>query len=211
MSRQNFYKTHGKRLLDLVVTVPAALILWPLGLVIAAMLRLTDGYPVLFRQSRPGLDGRLFTVFKIRTMSNATDATGVLLPDEERLTRLGRLLRALSLDELPQLINVLRGEMSLIGPRPLLPQYLTRYTPRQLRRHEVRPGITGWAQVNGRNLVNWTERFELDVWYVENCSLWLDLKILAMTVNRVFQRSGISQAGHATMPEFGGEAVQSRD
>src|SRR5215467_2977635 len=115
MSRQNFYKTHGKRLLDLVVTVPAALILWPLGLVIAAMLRLTDGYPVLFRQSRPGLDGRLFTVFKIRTMSNATDATGVLLPDEERLTRLGRLLRALSLDELPQLINVLRGEMSLIG------------------------------------------------------------------------------------------------
>jgi lipopolysaccharide/colanic/teichoic acid biosynthesis glycosyltransferase len=209
MPHQTLYRTRGKRWLDLVLAVPAMLLLFPLGLAIAVILRVKLGSPVLFRQQRPGLDGRMFTVLKFRTMNNATDAAGNLLPDEQRLTGLGRLLRALSLDELPQLLNVVRGEMSLVGPRPLLIQYLGRYTPRQRRRHEVRPGLTGWAQVNGRNGLNWPVRFEMDIWYVDNCSLALDLKILAMTVSRVLRRSGISQAGHATMPEFCGEETQS--
>jgi lipopolysaccharide/colanic/teichoic acid biosynthesis glycosyltransferase len=209
MPHQTLYRTRGKRWLDVALTVPTMLLLFPLVLAIAVILRVKLGSPVLFRQRRPGLDGRTFTVLKFRTMNNATDRADNLLPDEQRLTGLGRLLRALSLDELPQLLNVLRGEMSLVGPRPLLIQYLGRYTPRQRRRHEVRPGITGWAQVNGRNGLNWTTRFELDIWYVENCSLALDLKILAMTVSRVLRRSGISQAGHATMPEFSAEEAQS--
>jgi lipopolysaccharide/colanic/teichoic acid biosynthesis glycosyltransferase len=209
MRRRTFYQRRGKRWLDLLLSAPAILLLGPLGLAIALLLRSTPGSPVLFRQCRPGLDGHTFTVLKFRSMNNATDRMGNLLSDEERLTGLGRLLRALSLDELPQLLNVLRGEMSLVGPRPLLIQYLGRYTPRQRRRHEVRPGITGWAQVNGRNGLSWPARFELDIWYVDNCSLALDLKILGMTVSRVLRRSGISQTGHATMPEFSGEEAQS--
>jgi lipopolysaccharide/colanic/teichoic acid biosynthesis glycosyltransferase len=159
---------------------------------------------VLFRQERPGLGGRPFLVAKFRTMSNASGADGTQLPDDVRLTLLGRFLRATSIDELPQLWNVLRGELSLVGPRPLLMQYLPRYTPEQARRHDVLPGMTGWAQVNGRNAITWDEKFDLDVWYVDHWTLALDLKILAMTVVRVLNRSGISREGHVTTPEFMG-------
>lgn len=162
------------------------------------------GSPVLLRQVRPGIHGRAFTFYKFRTMSNATNADGQLLPDEDRLSSFGRRLRASSLDELPQLFNVLRGDMSLVGPRPLLMEYLPLYSPEQARRHEVRPGITGWAQVNGRNALSWNERFRLDVWYVNNQSFLLDLRILALTFLRVFQARGISQPGQATMTRFTG-------
>jgi len=157
---------------------------------------------MLFRQRRPGLNGRLFTILKFRTMSDDVDASGRPLPDEYRLTGLGRLLRATSLDEIPELLNVLRGDMSLVGPRPLLVEYLARYTPEQARRHEVKPGITGWAQVNGRNALTWEEKFKLDVWYVDNWSLWLDLKILAMTLWKTLLGEGINQPGQATAEEF---------
>jgi len=169
---------------------------------IALAVRLRLGVPVLFRQRRPGLHGQPFTLLKFRTMTGARDAAGNLLPDAERLTPLGRFLRATSLDELPELLNVLKGEMSLVGPRPLLLEYLTRYTPEQARRHDVRPGITGWAQVNGRNALSWEHKFALDVWYVDHVSLGLDLKILVLTALRVLARQGISQPGHATMEEF---------
>lgn len=159
---------------------------------------------MLFRQMRPGLHGEPFTLYKFRTMTDARDADGNLLPDAQRLTRFGRFLRSTSLDELPELWNVLKGDMSLVGPRPLLMQYLERYTPEQKRRHEVRPGITGWAQVNGRNAITWEEKFALDVWYVDNQSLWLDLRILMLTVWKVLRREAISQAGNATMTEFMG-------
>ena len=162
------------------------------------------GWPVLFTQTRPGLNGRLFRMFKFRSMSNRRDARGELLPDAERLTSFGRFLRASSLDELPELWNVLRGEMSLVGPRPLLMEYLDRYTPLQARRHEVRPGITGWAQVNGRNAISWEQKFELDVWYVDHRSFWLDVRILWLTALKVLRRDGISAAGDATMPKFMG-------
>lgn len=168
----------------------------------ATAIAVTLGRPVFFRQVRPGLGGKPFTVIKFRTMRNATDASGRPLPDAERLTRVGRFLRAASLDELPQLLNVLRGELSLVGPRPLLMQYLPRYSAEQARRHDVLPGITGWAQIHGRNTVEWTERFQLDVWYVENWSLSLDLEILVQTVRSVLRREGISNEGHATMYEF---------
>lgn len=164
------------------------------------------GRPVLFKQVRPGLQGKPFTILKFRTMRDATDEHGNRLPDSERLTPFGRRLRSTSLDELPELINVLRGDMSLVGPRPLIMAYLDRYSERQARRNEVRPGITGWAQVNGRNAVGWDERFEMDVWYVDNHSLWLDMKILWLTVLTVLRRDGVSAEGHATMPEFMGEA-----
>jgi lipopolysaccharide/colanic/teichoic acid biosynthesis glycosyltransferase len=173
------------------------------------------GSPVLFRQQRPGLHGNPFTIYKFRTMSNARDKNGNLLEhdwesDEERLTPLGKFLRSTSLDELPELFNVLKGDMSLIGPRPLLPEYLGRYTPKQARRHEVRPGITGWAQVNGRNAISWEEKFKLDVWYVDNQSLWLDLKILWLTLVTIIRRKGISAAGHATgQPYFMGQENKS--
>jgi lipopolysaccharide/colanic/teichoic acid biosynthesis glycosyltransferase len=160
------------------------------------------GLPILFRQQRPGLHGKPFTLLKFRTMTDARDAQGNLLPDAERLTPFGSFLRRTSLDELPAFFNVLRGDMSLMGPRPLLMAYLDRYTPEQARRHEVRPGITGWAQVNGRNAITWEQKFVLDVWYVDNWSLWLDLKILFLTGWKVLRREGISQEGHATMPEF---------
>lgn len=171
-------------------------------LLIAAVIYETMGRPVLFRQLRPGLNGRPFCLYKFRTMANARDESGRLLPDDERLTRLGRWLRASSLDELPELWNVLKGDMSLVGPRPLLMEYLDRYTPEQARRHEVKPGMTGWAQVNGRNAISWEDKFRLDVWYVDNWSLWLDLKILIMTFVKVLRREGISAEGCATMPEF---------
>lgn len=172
--------------------------------IICLAVRLSMGRPVFFRQIRPGRHGREFSVLKFRTMEDSRDSEGRLLPDAERLTRLGRVLRATSLDELPQLWNVLRGDMSLVGPRPLLPEYLDRYTPEQARRHEVRPGITGWAQVNGRNATTWEERLRQDVWYVDNQSFWLDLKILWLTVAKVLRREGVSKEGHATMPEFMG-------
>ncbi len=189
----------------------AALILAaPLLLVLALAVAATTGLPVLFRQRRPGLHGRPFTMYKFRTMTDETDAQGKLLPDADRLTRFGRFLRSTSLDELPELLNVLRGEMSLVGPRPLLMQYLERYTPEQARRHAMKPGITGWAQVKGRNAVGWEERLTLDVWYNDHWSLWLDFRILVMTVWVVLRREGISAKSHATMPEFTGSGMDGK-
>jgi lipopolysaccharide/colanic/teichoic acid biosynthesis glycosyltransferase len=188
---------------DVVVSATALVVLAPvMGLIALAVWR-TMGRPVLFRQVRPGLHGKPFVMYKFRTMRDLRDAEGKLLPDEARLTPFGRWLRSTSLDELPELLNVLRGEMSLVGPRPLLMEYLDRYTPEQARRHEVKPGITGWAQIHGRNNLSWDERFKLDVWYVDNWSLWLDLKILWRTLWMVLRREGISAQGHATMPRFG--------
>ena len=194
----------GKRLLDLVIAVPASIVLSPGMAAIAVLVARYHGRPILFKQVRPGLGGELFVIYKFRTMNDARDAQGRLLPDAERLTWFGRFLRSTSLDELPELLNVLRGEMSLVGPRPLLMQYLERYTPEQRRRHEVKPGITGRVQVNGRNALSWEDRFALDVWYVDHQSLGLDLKILLLTLWRVLQREGISQDGHVTMTEFPG-------
>lgn len=194
----------GKRLFDVVVALLALLALAPLLLAIALAVKLFLGAPVLFSQQRPGLHGRPFRLVKFRTMRDAVDARGRPLPDAERLTRFGRFLRASSLDELPELWNVLRGEMSLVGPRPLLMEYLPLYSPEQARRHEVRPGITGWAQVNGRNALSWEDKFALDVWYVDHRSMVLDLRILVLTVWRVLRPQGISQAGHATAEPFRG-------
>ena len=199
-----FYRHHGKRALDLALTIPALVALSPLIGLIASTVRLKLGSPVLFRQMRPGLHGEPFDILKFRTMTDARNAQGDLLPDAERLPRLGRYLRSTSLDELPELVNVLRCDMSLVGPRPLLMQYLDRYTTEQARRHEVKPGISGWAQVNGRNALSWEEKFGLDVWYVENLSFWLDIKIIGLTLWRILTREGISQAGQATMEEFWG-------
>lgn len=193
-----------KRLFDLVLSASMLLLLAPLLLLTAVLVRRWLGTPVLFTQVRPGLYGEPFKMVKFRTMTDARDATGNLLPDVDRLTRFGRFLRSSSLDELPELFNVLKGEMSLVGPRPLLMEYLPLYSKIQRRRHEVRPGITGWAQVNGRNAVGWDERFQLDVWYVENHALWLDLQILWMTVKKVLIREGISAQGEATMSKFTG-------
>ena len=203
---KGLYRRAGKRVFDLAISLPALVLLSPLMVLLATALRLRYGSPVLFRQERPGLEGRPFTLFKFRTMSGACDSRGDPLPDAERLTSFGRFLRATSLDELPELFNVLKGDMSLVGPRPLLTQYLKLYTTEQMRRHEVRPGITGWAQVNGRNTVNWEQRFELDVWYVNRCSLWLDSKIVLLTAWKVLQREGISEEGHVTMSNFMGTA-----
>lgn len=192
----------GKRTFDFCLSVSALMILTPLLVVVALLVRINMGSPVLFRQLRPGLNNRLFMLYKFRTMTDKRNTNGELLPDAERLTVLGRFLRSTSLDELPELLNVLKGDMSIVGPRPLLAQYLDRYTPEQARRHEVRPGITGWAQINGRNAILWEQRFALDVWYIDNCSLWLDVKIIALTVWKVLRREGISQEGQATMSEF---------
>ena len=189
-----------KRLFDFFSVLVALVFLWPLLLALAALVWLCHGRPLLFRQQRPGFHGRPFLLLKFRTMNQARDAQGNLLPDAQRLTAFGRFLRASSLDELPELFNVLKGEMSLVGPRPLLMEYLPRYTPEQARRHEAKPGITGWAQVNGRNAISWEEKFKLDIWYVDHGSLWLDLKILALTVLQVSQRKDVSAGGHATMP-----------
>lgn len=193
-----------KRIFDIVVSLLALLALSPLLAVLALQVRRKLGRPVLFRQSRPGLHERSFEIRKFRTMTDDRDTDGNLLADSERLLPFGRFLRSTSLDELPELWNVLKGEMSLVGPRPLLMEYLDLYSEEQARRHEVRPGITGWAQVNGRNALTWEEKFDLDVWYVDNHSLWLDLKILILTIARVFKREGVSQEGHATMERFQG-------
>jgi lipopolysaccharide/colanic/teichoic acid biosynthesis glycosyltransferase len=193
-----------KRALDVAVSLIGLLVLSPLLLVLALIVRLTMGSPVLFRQDRPGLGGSVFTMLKFRTMRDALDRQGRPLPDEERLTKAGQLLRSTSLDELPELLNVLKGEMSLVGPRPLLTEYLSRYTPQQARRHEVKPGITGWAQVNGRNAVSWEQKFQYDVWYVDNWSLWLDARILWLTAWTVLKREGVSQQGMATVEKFTG-------
>ena len=199
-----FYARYGKRVLDLVLAVPVLVLLLPVLALVATLVHIRLGSPALFRQQRPGLHGRPFTLFKFRTMTDAQDAQGKLRPDAERLTPLGRFLRSTSLDELPEFLNVLKGDMSLVGPRPLMMQYLDRYTPEQMRRHKVRPGITGWAQVNGRNAITWEQKFALDVWYLDHWSLGLDLKILALTLWKILKREGISQPGQATMEEFMG-------
>lgn len=194
----------SKRLFDVIVAALGLVLLSPWLAILALLVWVFQGRPILFRQMRPGYKGRPFTIYKFRTMSDRRDVNGNLLPDAERLTPFGRFLRSTSLDDLPQLINVLRGEMSLVGPRPLLMQYLGRYSPEQMRRHEVLPGITGWAQVNGRNALSWEEKFRLDVWYVDHWSFWLDMKILLLTLWKVLTREGINQPGHATMEEFKG-------
>ena len=193
-----------KRLFDLLLTVPAIIFFLPVYALIAFCVRIFIGSPVFFTQDRRGLGGRSFRLFKFRTMTEARKANGLLLHDSERMTRFGRFLRTTSLDELPELINVLKGDMSLVGPRPLLMQYLDRYSPEQMRRHEVKPGITGWAQVNGRNAITWAEKFKLDVWYVDNRSLWLDIQIIFITIWKIIKREGISQPGQSTMEEFRG-------
>lgn len=188
--------------MDAVASALILLALSPFLAAIAIMVRERLGSPILFKQTRPGMGGKPFQIYKFRTMTDAVDQKGFLLPDKDRLTGPGEFLRSMSLDELPELWNVLRGDMSLVGPRPLLMQYLDRYTPEQARRHEVKPGLTGWAQVNGRNAISWEDKFNLDVWYVDHRSLWLDLKIIGMTVVKVVRREGISGAGEATMREF---------
>lgn len=193
-----------KRVFDLLIVVVIVTVLALPMLLLAAMVQIKLGAPVLFRQVRPGKDGLPFEMIKFRTMRDAFGADGRPLPDAERMTSFGQLLRASSFDELPELWNVIKGDMSLVGPRPLLMEYLPLYSPEQYRRHEVRPGITGWAQVNGRNALSWEEKFRLDVWYVDNQSIWLDLKILLLTVKKVLMRDGISAAGEATMPKFTG-------
>ena len=200
-----------KRAIDIVASAFGLLALSPVLLVLAVLVAVKLGTPVLFTQARPGRYGRVFRLHKFRTMTDVRGENGELLSDSERLTSFGRLLRSTSLDELPEFWNVLKGDMSLVGPRPLLVEYLDRYTPEQARRHEVRPGITGLAQVSGRNELSWDERFALDVWYVDNHSLWLDLKILAMTIWKVVRRTGVSSPGHATMPEFAGAVPRDKE
>ena len=202
-----WYKCFGKRLTDLGIALTALALLWPVLLCLALLVWLKLGVPAFFRQTRPGLHGRPFQLIKFRTMRDAFDAQGNSLPDAERLTRFGRWLRATSLDELPELWNVLKGDMSLVGPRPLLMEYLPLYTAAQARRHEAKPGITGWAQVNGRNSLSWEEKFELDVWYVDHLSFLLDIKIILLTIKKVLLREGISAQGEATMPRFTGSRV----
>ena len=194
----------SKRVFDLVVATVGSIILSPLVLLIACLVRVLLGTPVIFQQVRPGYRGQPFTLYKFRTMSDRRDQQGNLLPDAERLTRFGRLLRSLSLDEIPELLNILRGDMSLVGPRPLLMQYLPLYSPEQMRRHEAYPGVTGWAQIHGRNAISWPERFALDTWYVDHWTFWLDMRILAETGWKVLRREGISQPGHATTEYFTG-------
>jgi len=194
----------SKRLFDLIIATLALIILSPLLLLIAILIRIFLGSPILFRQQRPGYQGRPFYLYKFRTMTNRLAPDGRLLPDSERLTPLGRILRSLSLDELPELYNVLRGEMSLVGPRPLLMEYLPLYSAEQMRRHEAYPGITGWAQIHGRNALDWPTRLALDVWYVDHWSFWLDLKILLLTLWKVLKREGINQPGQATVEYFKG-------
>lgn len=194
-----------KRLIDFTLVFCTLLIIWPILLVIIIFLHFANkGAGVFFTQDRPGKDAKIFKAIKFKTMTDERDAEGKLLPDAERLTKVGRVVRSLSIDELPQLINVLKGDMALVGPRPLLPKYLPLYSKEQYRRHEVRPGITGWAQVNGRNNISWTKKFELDVWYVDHCSFWLDVKIILLTVKKVFFREDISKEGEATTVPFDG-------
>lgn len=197
-----------KSVADRFVSAIALLVLSPILLIIAIAIYTRMGSPIFFTQSRPGKDGSIFTFYKFRTMTNDRDSDGNLLPDEQRLTALGQFLRKTSLDELPQLWNVLKGDMSFVGPRPLLVAYLNRYSPEQARRHEIKPGITGWAQINGRNAITWEEKFQLDVWYVDHWNLGLDLKILLLTVGKVLKQEGISQEGYVAMEEFKGKCNQ---
>ena len=199
------YQSFFKRLIDFLIVFGVLLVIWPILLFITLWLHFANkGAGAFFFQERPGKGGKIFKVIKFKTMTDERDAYGNLLPDADRLTNVGRFVRSTSIDELPQLINVLKGDMALIGPRPLLPQYLPLYSKEQARRHEVRPGITGWAQVNGRNAISWTKKFELDVWYVDHCSFLLDLQIFFLTIKKVFIREGISQEGQATMEFFNG-------
>lgn len=199
------YKHFFKRLIDFILVLCVLLVIWPILLIITVWLHFANkGTGAFFTQDRPGKNGKIFKVIKYKTMTDERDAEGNLLPDADRLTKVGRFVRSTSIDELPQLINVLKGDMALIGPRPLLPQYLPLYSPEQARRHEVRPGITGWAQIHGRNAISWTKKFEYDVWYVDHCSFLLDLKIVFLTIKKVFIREGISQEGQATMEFFNG-------
>ena len=200
----NMHTYRGKRTFDCCFSLFALIMLTPLLILAAVLIRLKLGSPTLFRQKRTGLYGKPFDLFKFRTMTDARDVFGKLLPDEARLTSFGHFLRSSSVDELPELFNVLKGEMSLIGPRPLLPQYLERYTSEQVRRHDVMPGITGWAQIHGRNTITWEKKFTLDVWYVDNISLCLDMKIVLLTIWKIFRREGINQTENSTMEEFFG-------
>lgn len=202
--KRNVYSGFEKRVFDLMLAFPALLLFLPVLFITSVLVLCNLGSPIFYKQKRPGKDGVPFMLYKFRTMRNDTNKNGALLPDNKRLTRLGKFLRSSSIDELPELLNVVKGDMSLVGPRPLLIQYLHRYTPEQARRHEVKPGITGWAQVNGRNAITWEDKFKLDVWYVDNWSLWLDIKILWMTFIKVFKQEGISQEGQATMTLFTG-------
>ena len=199
------YKHFFKRVLDFCISLIALICISPVLLVVTVWLHFANkGAGAFFLQERPGKDARIFKVIKFKTMTDERDAEGNLLPDEQRLTKVGQFVRSTSIDELPQLINVLKGDMSLIGPRPLLPQYLPLYSPEQARRHEVRPGISGWAQCHGRNAISWTEKFKLDVWYVDHVSLWTDLKVIGITIMKVLKRADISEEGHATMEAFNG-------
>ena len=199
------YKNFFKRLIDFIIVLSALLVIWPILLVIYIWLSIANkGAGAIFYQERPGLHGKIFKVMKFKSMTDEKDANGNLLPDAERLTRVGKFVRSTSIDELPQLINVLKGDMALIGPRPLLVSYLSLYSPEQARRHEVRPGITGWAQVNGRNNISWTKKFELDVWYVGHCSLETDIKIIFLTLKKVLMRTDINKQGQATTVKFTG-------
>jgi len=205
-SNDTFALSIIKRGFDLVLSLFAIIVLSPIFLLLALIIFLFLGSPILFRQVRPGYKGRLFTLYKFRSMNDNKDPLGNLLPDEQRLTALGRFLRSSSFDELPELFNVIKGEMSLVGPRPLLVSYLPLYNDEQARRHDMRPGIAGWAQVNGRNAITWEEKFTLDVWYVDHWSIWLDIKILGMTIWKVIKREGINQPGHATSELFKGNS-----
>ena len=204
------YRIIGKRLFDLAIAIPLAIVMTPLLAVVALLVRWKLGSPVIFSQERPGLGGRIFKMYKFRSMTDERDSAGQLLPDDVRLTAFGRWLRASSLDELPEIWNVIRGEMSLVGPRPLLVRYLPLYSPEQARRHDVRPGVTGWAQVNGRNAISWVQKFALDQEYVDQHSLLMDLRILYLTAFKVLRRDGVSAADHVTMPEFRGQAEPDR-
>lgn len=200
------YKCFFKRLIDFIIALCTLAFIWPILLLITIWLHFANkGAGAFFTQERPGKDGRIFRLIKFKSMTDERDAEGKLLPDAKRLTHVGKFVRATSIDELPQLINVLKGNMALIGPRPLLPQYLSLYSKEQARRHEVRPGITGWAQVNGRNAISWTKKFELDVWYVDHCSLLLDLRIIVLTVKKVFVKEGVNFGSEVTMPPFIGD------
>lgn len=200
-----------KRLADLLLATAALVTLSPIIVIVAVLVRVKLGAPVLFRQQRPGLHGQIFELLKFRTMTDDRDGSGGLLDDQLRLTPFGIFLRKTSLDELPTLWNVVRGDMSIVGPRPLLVEYLEHYSAEQMRRHDVRPGITGWAQINGRNAISWEQKFSLDVWYVDNQSMSLDLRILLMTLGKVFRREGISHPGEATMPRFSGSRIEDRE
>lgn len=200
------YKCFFKRLIDFIIALCTLAFIWPILLLITIWLHFANkGAGAFFTQERPGKDGRIFRLIKFKSMTDERDAEGKLLPDAKRLTHVGKFVRATSIDELPQLINVLKGDMALIGPRPLLPQYLSLYSKEQARRHEVRPGITGWAQVNGRNAISWTKKFELDVWYVDHCSLLLDLRIIVLTVKKVFVKEGVNFGSEVTMSPFIGD------